>query len=96
MHIEFRDKKLKKCYQSEKERKKALQEKADRFYNLIKKLEAMENSHELFTQHKYLRPHPWEDGRTSLDITGNSRLMFFFKKDEKNEEYIEIDEIYSH
>ncbi len=94
MYIEFRDKKLLKCFESEKERKKELGELSDRFYNILKKLEAIESSHELYTQHKYLKPHPYDDKRVSVNLTQSKRLMFWFRERENGTQYIEIDKIH--
>jgi plasmid maintenance system killer protein len=94
MYIEFDDKKFQKCFESEKEASKRLGEKIARKYiQRIILLKSIGDSTELYREHKNVHPHKYDDGRTSIDIDNNFRLLFWVNKNDLDEEYITIDKV---
>ena len=95
MHIEFRDKKLRKCYESEKEAKRLLGTRAKRFISRINVLKSISNTSDLFRQYQYLDPHKYDDGseRISIKLTKNYRILFVELEIEEDKKYLEIEKV---
>ena len=93
MYIEFKDKVLKKCFESKKERDRKLGTCAKRFVQRINLLIQIDTMDELFREHSNLNPHRLHTGVISIRLTENERLLFWDYEKSDGRKYLLIDEV---